>query len=289
MNPDLLSANVSTVLMALSGGALLAHLTQIAGPHRFLHGIFAATATGLVYLFGERILGWRFAPGWALCGAYLLLFIAVALAYRRRGDKEEEGFPWKALLVQPAALAYIFAPASVWRPALSLVLTVYFLFDLFGWLKGREEVAESPGPKDHRPPLFPPKRIRGLREFAAAAAAAALVYVFAMGVGRTPVAPAVEEQASAEQAEPAATGSESAEAPAETEESKSTEPVQDANAGAADDTYVAKSGETLKSIARKVYGQAKMLATLAAANPGIKPGLKLKAGQVVKLPAKPQK
>jgi phage tail protein X len=270
--------------MALSGGALLAHLTQIAGPHRLLHGTFAATAAGLVYLFGERALGWRFAPGWALCGVYSLLVIAVALAYRRRDDQDEEGFPWKPLVIQPAALAYIFAPASVWRPALSLVLAVYFLFELFGWLKGREEVAASSGPKDHRPPLFPPRRVRDVREFAAAAAAAALVDVFAMGVGRAPVAPAPEDQASAEQAEPAAR----AVAPAESEEREAAEPVQEPEAGAPADTYTAKSGETLKSIARKVYGKANVLATLLAANPGIKAGAKLKAGQVIKLPVKPQ-
>jgi len=301
MNPDLLSANVSMAFLAIVAVAMLAHLSQLAGRRRLLHALYAATAAGLVYLFGAKALGWNFIPREAFLAIYAGLFVVVAgLALLRRG--KDSDIPWSGLLVEQAAMAYIFAPLSFWKPPLSALLLLYFLLELFSWLKGREqaEAAADGAPKDHRPPLFPPKRVRGVREIAAAAAAAALVYVFAMGTGRTPVAPAPEEQATTEQPAESATSAETpapaesqtAEAPAE--EAKPAETAQapesvtpPASTEAPSDSYTAKAGDTLKSISKKLYGKANKLAALAAANPGVKPAAKLKAGQLIKLPESP--
>lgn len=307
MNPDLLSVNVSLAFMAIVAAALLAHLTQLATRRRLLHGVYAATAAGLLYLFGTKALGWNFIPREVLLAVFAALFVAVAgVALLRRGKGEE--IPWIGLLIEQGAMAYIFAPGSYWKPPLAALLLLYFLLELFSWLKGREETATET--KDPRPPLFPPKRVRGVRELALAGAAAALAYVFAMGTGKAPVAPAPEEQANVEQraTEPsssaetsAPTENQTAEAPAPSEESKQAETAQAPEAtttpdaapaekpAAPEDTYTAKAGETLKTIAKKLYGKADKLRALTAANPGIKPGAKLKAGQVIKLPEPPAK
>lgn len=300
MNPDLLSANVSMALLAVVAIAMLAHLSQLGGKHRLLHGLYAATAAGLVYLFGAKAFGWSFLPREALLAVFGLLFVVVAgLALLRR--KANSDIPWGGLLIELAAMAYIFAPLSFWKPPLSALLLLYFLLELFSWLKGREESVAEGELNDHRPPLFPPKRVRGVREFAAAAAAAALVYVFAMGTGKAPVAPAPEEQTQAEQPveasasaeNPAPTENQTAEAPSTpADEPKPTETAQAPDpasppavpAERPDDSYTAKAGDTLKSIARKLYGKTNKLSALAAANPGVKPTAKLKAGQIVKLP-----
>lgn len=297
MNPDLLSANISLVFLGVVAVAMLAHLSQLAGKRRFQHAIYAATAAGLAYLFGGKALGWNFIPREALLALYAGLFAIVAgLAVMRRGEESE--IMWGGLLVELAALAYIFAPLAFWKPPLSALLFIYFLLELFNWLKGREEAVGQGAPKDHRPPLFPPRRVRGVREFAAAAAAAALVYVFAMGTGRAPV-PSAPEEASTEQpaesvASPEATApgeSQTAEASGASEEQTSTETVQAPGGTASTQSptapaasYVAKPGDTLKSIARKLYRKKDRLAALIAANPGVKPMAKLKAGQVIKLP-----
>lgn len=318
MNPDLLSANVSLAFMAIVAAALLAHLVQLATRRRLSHGVYAVTAAGLLYLFGTKALGWSFIPREALLAVYAALFVAVAgVAVLRRGKGEE--IPWIGLLIEQGAMAYIFAPVTYWKPPLAALLLLYFLLELFSWLKGREETSETAvETKDPRPPLFPPKRVRGVREFALAGAAAALAYVFAMGTEKAPAPPQPEEQAVAEPpaAEPSASDeaapaesqtaenqtaenqtaeSQTAEAPAPSEESK---PAETAEAPAAppppaapaekpavaEATYTAKRGETLKTIARKLYGKADKLRALIDANPGIKPGAKLKAGQVIKLP-----
>ncbi|KAF2990942.1 LysM peptidoglycan-binding domain-containing protein [Methylocystis sp. MJC1] len=310
MNPDLLSANVSLAFMAIVAAALLAHLTQLATRRRLLHGVYAATAAGLLYLFGTKALGWNFIPREALLAVFAALFVAVAgVALLRRGKGEE--IPWIGLLIEQAAMTYIFAPGSYWKPPLAALLLLYFLLEVFSWLKGREETAATAGggPKDSRPPLFPPKRVRGARELALAGAAAALAYVFAMGTGKAPVAPAPEEQAAVEQpaiepsesSETAAPPERTAEAPATSEESKPGEMAQAPEAttppdaapaetpAAPEPTYTAKAGETLKTIAKKLYGKTDKLHALTDANPGIKPSAKLKAGQVIKLPEPPAK
>lgn len=310
MNPDLLSANVSLAFMAIVAAALLAHLTQLATRRRLLHGVYAATAAGLLYLFGTKALGWNFIPREVLLAVFAALFVAVAGVARLRRGKGEE-IPWIGLLIEQGAMAYIFAPVTYWKPPLAALLLLYFLLELFGWLKGREETsATAAETRDPRPPLFPPKRVRGVRELALAGAAAALAYVFAMGTGKAPAPPAPEEQASVEQpaAEPSSSAetsssaeNETAEAPAPLEESKPPETAQAPEAATPPDaapaekpaapeaTYTAKAGETLKTIAKKLYGKTDKLRALTAANPGIKPGAKLKAGQVIKLPEPPAK
>lgn len=303
MNPDLLSANLSLAFMAIIAAALLAHLTQLATRRRLLHGVYAATAAGLLYLFGEKALGWSFIPREVLLAVYAALFVAVAgAALLRRGKGED--IPWIGLLIEQAAMAYIFAPVTYWKPPLAALLLLYFLLELFSWLKGREETRATAGAStDNRPPLYPPKRVRGAREMALAGAAAALAYVFAVGTGKVPAPPAPEEPANVEQqaVEPPASAetpaeSQTAEAPAPSEESKPAETAQAPEAAnppeaapaekpaAPEATYTAKAGETLKTIAKKLYGKTDKLQALVAANPGVKPGAKLKAGQVIKLP-----
>jgi LysM repeat protein len=297
MNPDLLSANISLVFMAVLAAALLAHLSQIAGPARLLHLAHAAPAAGLLYLFGSAALGWKFIPRdvWLAIFLSLAAIVAAVAAFRhfRNGDA---GFPWGTLLIQQLATAYIWAPLSFWKPPLSALLLLYFLLELYGWLKGREATPETEVDSRH-PPLFPPKRVRGVREFALIGAAAAMVYVFAAGTGRAPVvsteaeAPAQSEPATAE------TGAgESAETPAGEADGAAKEAAREAAAAkepsaassaSVEKVYTALSGDTLKSIARKLYGKPEKWRDLAAANPGVKPGAKLRKGQTIKLPEPP--
>lgn len=307
MNPDLLSANVSMAFMAILSAALLAHLAHLAGPNRLLHLIYAVTAAGLIYLFGTNAFGWGFVPRWVLFALYAGLSVAVAaVAGMRQARKGDAGFPWGGMLIQQAAMAYVFAPSGYWKPPLSALLLLYFLLELYGWLKGTEEIVPQARKKDFRPPLIPPRRVRGVREFALAGVAAAFVYVFAMGTGRTPVAPPPQELATTEQtsSEAASTatpetpdvetnaegGTESAKAPetATTSGAPAETPPPAATASSVPaDTYTVASGDTLKSIAKKLYGKPEKWRAIANANPGLKPGARLKTGQAIKLPEPP--
>jgi LysM repeat protein len=303
MNPDLLSAYASMAFMGVLALALLAHLSQIAGPSRLLHLVYAATAAGLIYLFGVAAFGWKFMPREVWLGLYVTLFVVVAaVAAIGRVRKADAGFPWGTLLLQQAAMAYVWSPLNYWKPPLSALFLLYFLVELFGWLKGREQVVDGKAEDGRRPPLFPPKRVRGMGEFALAGVAAAMVYVFAVGTGKAPVPPAPEEHASAEPtaSEPAPeapaptpaaeepTTATAPEAAAKEPEAAAKEPAASTGPAAAPvDSYTALAGDTLKSIAKKIYGKAEKWREIAAVNPGVKPGGKLHKGQVIKLPEPP--
>ena len=303
MNPDLLSATVSMVLMVILALALLAHLSQIVGARRYFHLAQAAIVAGLLYLLAEAAFGWRLVPREALFGLFAALFAAVsATAIVRRVQNGETGFHWRVMLIEMGAMAYIFGPAQFWKPPVSAVLAIFFAFEIIQSLRGSEPLPPGEEAAGKRPPLFPAKRVRGVTEFAAAAAALAFVYVFAMGTGKAPETPP-EAQTTA--AEPAAEPQGAAETPAvpETQQSAAA-PKDEAGSSTAPEakdsapepqvsatTYSAVAGDTLKSIARKLYGKPDRWRALAEANPGVKPNAKLKAGQAIRLPpaSAPQK
>jgi LysM repeat protein len=297
MNPDLLSSNVSMVLMVLLALALLAHLSRVIGVRRYFHLAQAASVAGLLYFLGENAFGWRFLPTEALFGLFAALFAAVAAtAIVRRIRNGEAGFHWRVMLIEMGAMAYLFGPAQFWKPPVSAVLAIFFAFELIHSLKGSESAPTGEEAAGKRPPLFPPKRIRGAAEFATTAAALVFVYVFAMGTGKAPETPPPEAQTAA--VEPPAEPEVAAEPPADSatqqnaaapKDETGASPAPEAKDSAPEPqtspkTYSAAAGDTLKSIARKLYGKADKWRVLAEANSGIKPTTKLKAGQAIKLP-----
>jgi LysM repeat protein len=304
MNPDLLSNTVSLALVAFVGALLLAHLSQLAGAHRLRHAVDALSCAGLLYLFGSRAFGWVFLPREALSGLFVVLAIAVvAYGAPRELRGEEVGFPWRLTAVQAAAMAYLFGPFAFWRPAASLVLLFFFLLETMRWLAGtEEEETEAPGGSPH-PPLFPPRRRRGVREFALAGTAAVLAYVFFTGMGRAPLAPPPEAatpapEAASESPAPAAetatetpapteAPAENAATPGENASPPAAEPAAPEQAAPAAKDYTTVAGDTFKSIAKKLYGKPEKWRALAAANPGVKPGAKFRAGVSIKLPEPP--
>lgn len=283
MNPDLLSSTASSALVAAVAMLLLAHLCQLAGRHWLRHSVDALTCAGLLYLFGMRAFGWAFAPREALCSLFLLVAIGVAVAGWRR---EATGFSWRLTAAQAAAMAYVFAPFSAWRPAASLLLFFFFLFETVRWLAGTEEPLSDAQRASPHPPLFAPKRRRGPREFALAGTAAILAYVFATGTLRAPPPPPPPETA-APAAEAVVEPPASPETTAEEATTPASEPATPVSAPAAPVTYTTAAGDTFKSIARKLYGKPEKWRALAAANPGLKPGAKFKAGVSINLPEPP--
>lgn len=236
MNWDIPSAYPPKILIATLAAALLFHLSRLAGPRRLLHAAYAATAAGLIYILGSAAFGWRSGADTALLWVYGALFALVGVyAARRRAQLGAIGLPWLSALIQQGVMAYMFAPDWFRKPPVTFLLLVYFALEVVVWLRGREEetdplVIED---ADSRPPLFPPKRRRGLTEAALAAVSVAIVYLLFVGPRPTeqPAAQtaseeeeveqtaAIEEAASAQ--EPAAEGQEAAEIkPAETRQAE---------------------------------------------------------------------
>ena len=316
MNSNISSAYVAVVLMAALAAALLFHLSRILGPQRLLHAAYAAAALGLFYLLGATAFGWTFDRQGALLWVYLAFFLlAAGVAARRRMMLGAIGLPWLSALIQLGVVAYMFAPDSFRKPPVTAALFLYFIFEALIWLRGRE--AQEPAPSvganvRERPPLFTPKRRRGLAEASLAIAGFAVAFLLVAG-----------PQAAHEASEPdsAQQQSEIEQTAAIGETTKSEEPAPEANPSATNDepkaasqegepaeaaprvagnapvetpptaakdpgVYTARAGDTFKSIARRLYGATSKWRAIAERNPDLK-SKKLRAGQLVNLPSAP--
>lgn len=309
---DVLTANLPLLLIALLAAAFVLHLFRLTTPARWLHAAYAASALGLILVLGARTYGWSAVSPTVLMWVFLVLFLAVAaVAARRRIERGRIGLPWLSALIQLGAVAYMFAPAQFWKPPLAFLLFLYFAAELVSWLRGQEEEIDAAEDDDHRPPLFPPKRQRGLTEASLAAAAATMIYVMAVGPRAPVVAPeepqqeasaestSVEGESAAPETATADTAPTTSEPPAgdaasaETPKVATAEPQAPAASGAEAPaapgaTYTVLAGDTYKSIAKRLFGDRKKWRAIADANPGVK-GNKLRAGQVLKVPDMPQR
>jgi LysM repeat protein len=298
---DFLTAQLPRIWIALLSAALVFHVFRLASPGRWLHAAYAASAAGLIALLGARTYGWSaVSPEFLLWVFVALLAIVAAVAVRRRMALGAIGLPWLSALVQLAAVAYMFAPAQYWKPPLAFLLLLYFAAELIAWIRGQEE-ADAAEDGSGRPPLFPPKRQRGLTEASLAAAVGALIYLLAVGP-RAPVPEEPQQEAATEPSpETAPASADHGAAPAtesaaaQSGSSTTEEPASGAapvEAPKAETppalTYTVVAGDTFKTIAKRVLGDRKKWRAIADANPGVN-GARLRAGQAIKLPDVPRR
>jgi len=314
MNSNLTSAYAAVILMAALAAALPFHLSRILGPQRLVHAAYAAAALGLTYLLGATAFGWAFSGQGALLWVYLALFAAAgAIAARRRLTLGAIGVPWLSALIQLGVVAYMFAPESFRKPPVTAALFLYFVFEALVWLRGREaQDAAPPAEADsrERPPLFPPQRRRGLAEVSLATAAVAIAFLLVAGPQRAHVAADSESAQQEEQQVEQTAGNETPSAEESAVEANTPAPEEAAKTGGAvsepqdaapqvaarapaeaaptaardPGVYAARAGDTLKSIARRLYGATGKWRVLADLNPELK-SKKLREGQLVKLPS----
>lgn len=313
MNSNLTSAYAAVILMAALAAALPFHLSRILGPQRLVHAAYAAAALGLTYLLGATAFGWAFSGQGALLWVYLALFAAAgAIAARRRLTLGAIGVPWLSALIQLGVVAYMFAPESFRKPPVTAALFLYFVFEALVWLRGREAQEAVPSEREsrERPPLFPPQRRRGLAEVSLATAAVAIAFLLVAGPQAAHVDAASESAQQEEQQVEQTAGNETPSAEESAAEANTPAPEEAAKTGSAvsepqdaapqvaarapveaaptaardPGVYAARAGDTLKSIARRLYGATGKWRVLADLNPELK-SKKLREGQLVKLPS----
>jgi nucleoid-associated protein YgaU len=210
----------------------------------------------------------------------------------------------------------MFAPDSFRKPPVTAALFLYFIFEALIWLRGREaqEPEPSVGANDReRPPLFTPKRRRGLAEASLATAGIAVAFLLvavpqaaheasepdsaqqqqseieqtaAIGETTNSEEPAPEANPSATNDEPKP-GSQESEPAEAAPQVAGNAPVEPPPTAARDPgVYTARAGDTFKSIARRLYGETSKWRAIAERNPDLK-SKKLRAGQLVNLPSAP--
>ena len=199
-----------------------------------------------------------------------------AIAILRKAREDETGEPLASALIEQAAMAYLFvSPAQLEAGVVGASRDVFSLIVATGWLKGSEPVEEKKPRRSPPAALSAQARARGdgiRRRRARGGVCLCLRDGDGQGPGR----------AGARARRTGAIARPSLRPP------KRRRPTT-AAATAKEQTqsYTAKAGDTLRSIARKLYGKPEKWRALAEANPGVKPNAKLKAGQAIRLPPAP--
>ncbi len=268
MNPDLLSAKLSMAVLAALIAAWITIIAVMKKREFTSDALYALAALGLIAFYGEAALGARLTDHAVAMWAYLAMAVLVAGAFLLKRIT----FPLASTLTLMPAMAYLFSPTEFWRSPLTLLLFVWCVFAAFGFARGEEAAPMIDEAFPGRLPLRQPPRIRGAREIALAIVTSALALIFGVALF-WPAPPPVETPTAQEES----VTSETAEAPTESQETKEA-PVEEPA------SYTARAGDTFKSIAKQLYGDAKRARDIARVNPTIKPAVKLKAGQKIMLP-----
>ncbi len=273
MSPDILPAKLSIAIIAALVAALAILVAYGRRAKLSNETIWAFAALGLIAFCGESAARADLVNHTAVTWAYLMAATYFSGVHFLRRDNIPV---WPSLMVL-LAIAYLFAPQTYWRSSLTLLLFLWSLFVAIDFARGREPDTIDDPRFPARLPLRRPKRIRGAREVALAAAAGALALIFGVHLFRPDPPPEVAQPAQEE----SAVSEQTSEAPAESPETGEAPVVEP-------ETFTARAGDTFKSIAKRVYGDASRAPDIARANPGVKPNARLRAGRKINLP-KPSK
>lgn len=273
MSPDILPAKLSIAIIVALVAALVILLAYGRRAKLSNETIWAFAALGLIVFCGEVATGAGLFNHTAVTWAYLIAATFFSGAYFLR----REHIPvWPSLMLM-LAIAYLFAPPAYWRSSLTLLLFLWSLFVAIDFARGREPDTIADPSFPARLPLRRPKRIRGAREVALAAVAGTLALIFGAHLFRPDPPPVVAQPAQEENA----VTEQTSEAPADNPETGEAPVVEP-------ETFTARAGDTFKSIAKRVYGDASRASDIARANPDVKPNARLRAGRKINLP-KPAK
>jgi len=269
MNPEFFPAKLSMAMGAALIAALAGFIARFSKQAQWRDASYGLAALGLIAYFGASAMGGRFIDHAVAMWFYLAAAAIITGAY----FFNRAAFPLWSTLTPMLATAYLFAPATIWRWPLTLPLFAFSIFSAVGFARGEEPPPMIDVHNPGRLPLRRPPRILSAREMACAVIAAALALVFGAALF-WPAPPPVE--APAGQAE--TISPETADAPTESVETKESSVEEPAS-------YTARAGDTFKSVARRLYGDAATARDIARVNPGIKSNAKLRAGQKIMLPS----
>ncbi len=292
---DLLSETPSLVWIAALATVLLfhcSHLFHMRGEPRWYHSAHVVVLLGMLYMFAGAAFGLHLLPP----SAWTLVYVATSTAIlgwmlirlaRGRSFKKL----WAVALVQQVAMIYMWAPMRVWLPLLTFGFVLYFIAEVVAWLANAysklEPLATAEAPARHFGGSLEPRSVFGDLCMTIMAASMAYMFVSMQLMAPTTCRPgqvADNRSAAPSVATPTPHQAQSApEAPPRVAKlPPSPEPEIAASGGGKSYTIVA--GDTLRTIAARVYGRAGLWDRIAKANPGLDPR-HLRVGRVIKLPA----
>lgn len=287
----LLSARASVVWIAALCAVLVFHCTHIArmhGEHRWYHSAHVIMLVGMLYMYAAVAFGldWLSTDYWiilySVTSAAIILWILIRYSQHRSLSNL-----WLLVLVQQAAMIYMWVPMRDWVPQLSYGLVLYFTLEAVSWLihaYGRlEPSAALPA---HGSLTFDPEFNSVFGDLCMTLMAASMAYMFAgmqlmMSMPRTPHRAAVQQHSVLSSEAGVSNDTHKPQSLAKAPEAA--EGVPGAQEAPKAETYTIRAGDTLSAIAVRRYGSARQWRKITRANPGLDPR-RLRVGQVIKLP-----
>jgi len=290
----LLSETPSLVWIAALAAVLLfhcSHLFRMCGDPRWYHSAHVVMLLGMLYMFSGAAFGLHLLPP----SAWTLVYVATSTAILgwmliSSGTFVQEALGGGARL-QQVAMIHMWAPMRVWLPLLTFGFVLYFIAEVVAWLANAysklEPLAAAEAHARHSGGSLEPRSVFG--DVCMTIMAASIAYMF---VSMQLTAPTIRRPGQvAENRSAAPSGStptlhQAQSAPAAPPQvaklPPSPEPGIAASGGGK--SYKIVAGDTLRTIAKRVYWRVGLLDRIAKANPCLDPR-HWRVGRVIKLPA----
>ncbi len=249
---------------------------------------------GMLYMYASVAFGldWFPTPIW------MIIYIATSAAiigwmWRRFRQRRSFGHLWILALVQQGAMIYMWAPMTYWAPWVTYAFVGYFALETGAWLIG-PFIRPAPGVAIAgvgRLSASPPAYRSVFGDICMAIMAASMGYMFAgmqlmMSIPRQSQQLAQQQQPQQSAASPSQYESGAqplAQAP-NVAAQEPARPIAETSPPASAGTYTIVAGDSLRRIAARLYGDARLWRRIVKANPGLR-RRRLHVGQVIKLPA----
>ena len=283
---ELLSETPSLLWLTALAVVLLfhcSHLLRMRGEPRWYHCAHVVMLLGMLYMFAGVAFSLPLVPprAWTLVfvatSAAIVSWILIKLVRGRPLKKL-----WAVALIQQVAMIYMWAPMQVWLPLLTYGFVLYFSVEIIAWLTNAysklEPLAAAEAHIRHAGGSLEPRSIFGDVCMTIMAASMAYMFVAMQLMAPTPRRP---QQVAEDRLE---ARSDSASVPQQAR--SATEPPRrepEVRASRGEESYKIAAGDTLWSIAGRVYGHARLWDRIAKANPDLNP-YHLRVGQVITLP-----
>ena len=299
LGSDLLSARASVVWIAALCAVLVfhcSHLIHMRGERCWYHSAHIAMLIGMLYMYAAVAFGFDWLPA----QVWMILYAATSAAIigwmlLQYIERRAFGPLWILALVQQGAMIYMWMPMTVWVPRVSYALAVYFGLETMAWLTrafkpwSGNAVTGASGPV-----VIPLAHRSAFGNICMTIMAASMGYMFAgmqlmmMSVPQHPKPMLTQQQQPAPSQSESRPGHSEPGVPVQAQAPKvagnePARPAPDTLPPSAAERYTIGSGDTLRRIAARHYGNPRLWRSIMQANPGLDPR-RLHIGQVISLP-----
>lgn len=134
--PDYFPGWISILFSIALALGIVHHLPCLIYGHgnRWFHAAHTAMALSMIYMYLSMSYDWNWLPATWQMWFFVATSVAIsAWLLTKALRRQPVNFPWILLLIQQAAMAYMWYPMMRWNATLIFVLVSWFAIETFGW------------------------------------------------------------------------------------------------------------------------------------------------------------